>query len=181
MQHLEHVVFHLMRRVLQDHGARWQSELPQLTKPQYAALTAIDEHPGIEQTALGRRAAIDKATLAAMLARLEQRALIERTVDSYDRRRRVLHLTADGRRVLADSHRLAEKINGGMLQRLTATEADQLRELLAKLAADESGELAAPPENAASPESAAPPENAAPPESADSPESARPPEPTAES
>lgn len=143
---LEHAVFHLMRRVLQDHGARWQAGLPQLTKPQYAALSAIDEKPGIEQTALGRTAAIDKATLAAMLARLEQRELVERSVDGADRRRRVLHLTAEGRRVLAESTRLAERINGELLSRLTPAEAGQLRDLLTRLAADETGELAPPPE-----------------------------------
>jgi len=143
---LEHAVFHLMRRVLQDHGARWQAGLPQLTKPQYAALTAIDDKPGIEQTALGRTAAIDKATLAAMLTRLEQRGLVERSVDGADRRRRVLHLTDEGRRLLAESTRLADRINGELLSRLTREESDRLRDLLGKLAADETGELAPPPE-----------------------------------
>ncbi|MCA1227255.1 MarR family winged helix-turn-helix transcriptional regulator [Saccharopolyspora sp. 6M] len=143
---LESAVFHLMRRVLQDHGARWQARSPQLTKPQYAALTAIDEAPGIEQAALGRRAAIDKATLAAMLARLEQRGLVARTIDRYDRRRRVLELTDEGRRVLRETTALADEINSTALDRLSAEESDRLRQLLTKLAADETGELAPPPE-----------------------------------
>lgn len=143
---LENAVFHLMRRVIQDHGARWQARSPELTKPQYAALTAIDETPGIEQAALGRRAAIDKATLAAMLTRLEQRGLVVRSVDHYDRRRRQLELTADGRRVLRDTTALANSINTGMLDRLSPEESDRLRELLAKLAADDAGDLAPPAE-----------------------------------
>ena len=73
---LHRQTFHLMRRVLQEHGAHWQTRLPQLTKPQYAVLRAIGERPGIEQTAVGTAAGIDKATLAAVLLRLEQRDLI---------------------------------------------------------------------------------------------------------
>ena len=143
---LESAVFHLMRRVIQDHGARWLARSPELTKPQYAALTAIDQDPGIEQAVLGRRAAIDKATLAAMLTRLEQRRLVARTVDRQDRRRRVLELTDEGRRVLRETDELAEEVNDSLLERLSPEESDALRELLAKLAADESGELAPPPE-----------------------------------
>ncbi|MFR9729742.1 MarR family winged helix-turn-helix transcriptional regulator [Saccharopolyspora sp. MS10] len=143
---LESAVFHLMRRVIQDHGARWLARSPELTKPQYAALTVIDRSPGIEQAALGRRAAIDKATLAAMLTRLEQRELVARTVDRQDRRRRVLELTDEGRRVLRETDELAEEVNASLLDRLTAEESDSLRTLLAKLAADETGELAPPPE-----------------------------------
>ncbi|MDI4691131.1 transcriptional regulator, partial [Salmonella enterica subsp. enterica serovar Cerro] len=37
------------RQLFQQHTARWQHELPELTKPQYAVMRVIAEHPGIEQ------------------------------------------------------------------------------------------------------------------------------------
>lgn len=139
---LDSAVFHLMRRALQEHGASWQNRLPRLTKPQYAVLHAIREAPGIEQATLGQRAAIDKATLASLLLRLEQRELIERIVDSTDRRRRRLHLTTEGSSELHASTPVADAVDADMLSRLSPGEREQLHALLGKLApADE-------PENA---------------------------------
>lgn len=134
---LDNAVFHLLRRVLQEHGASWQARLPRLTKPQYAVLHAIGETPGIEQAALRHRAAIDKATLASLLVRMEQRGLIERTVDSEDRRHRLLRLTADGSAELAASIPVADSVDADMLDRLTLAEREQLHALLGKLAAAE--------------------------------------------
>ena len=55
---LRNKAFHQLRQLFQQHTARWQHELPDLTKPQYAVMRAIAEHPGIEQVAL-----IEAATL----------------------------------------------------------------------------------------------------------------------
>ncbi|SQB42318.1 MarR family transcriptional regulator [Citrobacter koseri] len=49
---LRNTAFHLLRQLFQQHTSRWQHELPELTKPQYAVMRAIAEHPGIEQIAL---------------------------------------------------------------------------------------------------------------------------------
>jgi hypothetical protein len=40
------VVFHLMRRVLQRHGAHWSAALPEMTKTQWAVLRVVasEEH-----------------------------------------------------------------------------------------------------------------------------------------
>lgn len=131
---LNSVVFHLLRRVLQEHGSSWQTRLPNLTKPQYAVLHAIGETPGIEQATLRNRAAIDKATLASLLLRMEQRGLIERDVDEHDRRQRVLQLTEQGRRELDASTPIADSIDAALLERLNPHEREQLRGLLGKLA-----------------------------------------------
>lgn len=131
---LESSVFHLLRRVLQEHGASWQTRLPQLTKPQYAVLHAIGETPGIEQAALRHRAATDKATLASLLVRMEQRGLVERTVDEHDRRHRVLQLTEHGRQELSDSTPVADEIDAELLERLAPDEREQLHGLLRRLA-----------------------------------------------
>lgn len=137
---LDNAVFHRLRRVLQEHGASWQTRLPRLTKPQYAVLHAIGETPGIEQAALRHRAAIDKATLASLLLRMEQRGLIERTVDSDDRRHRLLQLTSEGAEELRTSLPIANSVDAEMLQRLTRAERDQLHTLLGKLAAIDEAE-----------------------------------------
>jgi DNA-binding MarR family transcriptional regulator len=125
--------FHLMRRVLQEHGAHWQSRLPHLTKPQYAVLRAVGEQSGIEQSAVAAAAGIDKATLAAVLLRLEQRGLITRAVDPGDRRRRLVHLTDDGDEEIHHTFPVAAEVDAVLLDRLTPKEREQLQRLLTKL------------------------------------------------
>lgn len=49
---LRNEAFHLLRQLFQQHTARWQHELPELTKPQYAVMRSVAEHPGIEQVTL---------------------------------------------------------------------------------------------------------------------------------
>ncbi|MEV5148099.1 MarR family transcriptional regulator [Streptomyces sp. NPDC052727] len=129
--------FHLMRRVLQEHGAHWQARVPQLTKPQYAVLYAVREWPGIEQSAVAGAAGIDKATLAAVLLRLEQRGLITRTVDPADRRRRLIELTDAGLEEVRRTAPVADRISRQLLDRLTPDEREQLQALLAKLSAEQ--------------------------------------------
>ena len=73
---LKNEAFHLLRQLFQQHTARWQLELPDLTKPQYAVMRSIAEHPGIEQVTLTEAAVSTKATLAEMLSRMESRGLV---------------------------------------------------------------------------------------------------------
>ncbi|WP_369125684.1 MarR family winged helix-turn-helix transcriptional regulator [Catenulispora rubra] len=125
--------FHLMRLALQEHAARWQEALPNLTKPQYAVLRAIGEQPGIEQSAVSTAAGTDKATLAAILQRLEDRGLLTRAVDPTDRRRRLIHLTPAGEKEIGATFPQVAEVDAQLLERLTPRERDQLQRLLAKL------------------------------------------------
>lgn len=92
--------FHLLRQLFQQHTARWQHELPDLTKPQYAVMRAIAERPGIEQVNLMEAAVSTKATLAEMLSRMEKRGLVRRENDPLDKRRRFVYLTSEGEALL---------------------------------------------------------------------------------
>ncbi len=41
---LRNEAFHLLRQLFQQHTARWQQALPDLTKPQYAVMRSVAEH-----------------------------------------------------------------------------------------------------------------------------------------
>jgi DNA-binding MarR family transcriptional regulator len=130
---VQEAVYHLMRRALQEHTAAWQEHMPRFTKSQYAILCAIADQPGIDQASAGAVAAIDKATLATVMLRLEQRGLVSRTVDQADRRRRLPELTEAGRDRLREAAHAANTVNQALLSRLEPQEGEQLRALLAKL------------------------------------------------
>lgn len=142
----EDAVFHLLRRVMQEHAALWTERiaaagLPECTKPQYAVLRAVRAYPGIDQVAAGQYAASDKATVAALLARLEQRGLLSRDVDPGDRRRRLLRLTPEGESLLDRIRQVAEEVNEQLLRRLDEHERREFEVLVGKLAtAEEAGQ-----------------------------------------
>ncbi|WP_432570207.1 MarR family winged helix-turn-helix transcriptional regulator [Kineococcus sp. SYSU DK005] len=128
-------LFHVLRRVVQEHTARWQVAVPELTKPQYAVLRAVQQEPGIEQSALIAAAASTKATLAEMLQRLERRGLIERQGDPRDRRRRYVHLSAEGRRVLDEVVPRAGEVDTSFTRHLSAADQDRLLRQLHRMLA----------------------------------------------
>ncbi|GAB0104183.1 MarR family transcriptional regulator [Nocardia sp. JMUB6875] len=126
-------VFHVMRRVLQEHASRWQAALPELTKPQYAVLRAIHEDSGLEQSALIKAAASTKATLAELLSRLEDRGLVVRYGDSRDKRRRYVELTAEGRRTVLRAGPVVSEVDESMIECLRPREREQLLAMLRRM------------------------------------------------
>jgi len=75
----------------------------ELTQKQTSVLWLIDETPGIAQIDLAARLDMDRATMMAIVDRLEARALVARSRSKTDRRRQDLHLTPSGTEVLAEA------------------------------------------------------------------------------
>lgn len=130
---LRNTAFHLLRQLFQQHTARWQHELPELTKPQYAVMRAIAEHPGIEQIALMEAAVSTKATLAEMLSRMESRGLVTRESDPQDKRRRFVYLTGEGETLLTSAMPLGDRVDDEFLGRLSDDEHKQFTQLVRKM------------------------------------------------
>ncbi|MEB6380197.1 MarR family transcriptional regulator [Leclercia adecarboxylata] len=134
---LRQEAFHLLRQLFQQHTAHWQQALPELTKPQYAVLRSIDEHPGIEQVALTEAAVSSKATLAEMLSRMESRGLVKREADPADKRRRFIFLTPEGEALLRGCKPVGNNVDNAFLGRLTAEERRQFTDLVRKMMSKE--------------------------------------------
>lgn len=130
---LRNTAFHLLRQLFQQHTARWQHELPELTKPQYTVMRAIAERPGIEQVDLTEAAVSTKATLAEMLSRMEKRGLVRRENDPLDKRRRFVFLTAQGEALLTTTMPLGNRVDEEFLGRLSEEEREQFTRLVRKM------------------------------------------------
>ena len=131
-------VFHLMRRVLQRHAARWSAALPEMTKAQWAVLRAAADDPSHgpsphDQITIGEQTAIDKATLVPLIARLVDRGWLTRETDPADRRRRRLRLTDAGRAALAHATPVVAEIDATTIADLDVAERARLRALLTRL------------------------------------------------
>lgn len=91
---------HLIRRLHQistqvflQHVAKAGHDL---TAVQFAALDVINHHPGVDQAGLADRIAKDRATIGAVVDRLERKGLVARVVSTRDKRARELTLTEAG-------------------------------------------------------------------------------------
>ena len=117
---LEDQVGHLQRRAHQRHAAIFQDMIgdAQLTPLQFAALVKLHDLGEVSQNELGRRTAMDAATMQGVIKRLLARGLIDRKPDAEDRRRVALSLTGDGRSLIAaampDGHAISDETLAGL-------------------------------------------------------------------
>ncbi len=76
---------------------------------QYSILTVIETNPGLKQGAVGEALGIKRANFVAMIDELQTRGLVRRDPSPADRRSYALNLTAEGTRLMAELHALAER------------------------------------------------------------------------
>lgn len=96
---------HLIRRLHQISTQLFAQRVAEaghdLTPVQFAALDAIGRHPGIDQAGLADQIAKDRATIGAVVDRLERKGLVTRIVSARDKRARELTLSEEGRAIVA--------------------------------------------------------------------------------
>jgi MarR family transcriptional regulator, lower aerobic nicotinate degradation pathway regulator len=95
---------HLIRRLQQISFALFMDQARNfdITPVQYSAIFAINNHPGIDQTALCNIIAFDRSTIGDVVTRLEKKKLIRRLHGPADRRTKLLYITPSGRRLIRD-------------------------------------------------------------------------------
>ena len=99
---------------------------------QHVALSFVNDHDGATQQALGEALCIDANNLVLLLNELEAEGLVERRRDPLDRRRHLVHITAEGRRALDRAERAQEHVEADVLRALDPDERATLRDLLAR-------------------------------------------------
>ncbi len=131
---LEEQVGFLLRKALQRHTAIFAEEMPLgLTPTQFAALSKLKEVGPCSQNRLGRIAAMDVATIKGVVDRLRVRQLVVTTLDSTDRRRRLIDLTTAGHQVVTEAQGAGRTITERTLETLSSRERVSLLRLLAKI------------------------------------------------
>jgi MarR family transcriptional regulator, lower aerobic nicotinate degradation pathway regulator len=104
-----------------------------MRRPHFAVLTSLAEQGEASQAALGRRLAIDRSDLHAIVGELEVDGLIARVRDSEDRRRNVVTLTSRGRAALRRLDARVDRAQRDLLSTLSASERRQFVRLLERL------------------------------------------------
>jgi MarR family transcriptional regulator, lower aerobic nicotinate degradation pathway regulator len=99
----------------------------------FTVLVALDDGGPASQADLGRRLAIDRSDMAAVVNDLESAGFVARARDAQDRRRNVVALTAEGRQALQRLDARAQAAQDELVAPLSAAERRELERLLTKL------------------------------------------------
>jgi DNA-binding MarR family transcriptional regulator len=126
---------HLIRRLHQLAVAQFGHSCAafDLTSVQFAALTAISQQEGIDQSRLAQYLALDVVTIGSVLKRLEAKQLIVRTVGLDDKRKKCLRTTPKARQTLFEITPHASEAQHQILSPLNSSEQAQFIVLTNKL------------------------------------------------
>jgi DNA-binding MarR family transcriptional regulator len=106
-----------------------------VTTPQYAALSALAEEPGLSNAGLARRSFVTPQTMNQILARLEEAGLVERRPHPEHGRVLQAFLTKEGKKLRQDCATRVDAIEGRMVAELSEEERSWLLGMLRRCSA----------------------------------------------
>ncbi|MFN2607177.1 MAG: MarR family winged helix-turn-helix transcriptional regulator [Acidimicrobiales bacterium] len=103
----------------------------------YGMLTRVAAHEGRSQQALGELLGLNPTRMVFLVDDLEARGLVERRRNPADRRSNAIHLTPDGRELLATANAARAGHEAALGAALSAAERAQLTALLRRVLTDQ--------------------------------------------
>ena len=104
-----------------------------LTQKQVSVLWLVSDNPGIGQSELARRLQMDRATVMAIVNRLQGRGLVARAAHGHDARRRALSLSEAGRAALGEAKVAVAEHERWLTQHYSRREVRMLIDLLSRI------------------------------------------------
>ena len=136
MNPITRMVGHYIRRLHQISVGAFLSRLSEhhidLTQVQFAALSVVREFPEIDQTSIAQHIACDRATTGGVIDRLEKKGYVRRVDQKKDRRRNLIVITEDGRKVFEGAVPVVWLVQEDIMRGLNGVEQEELLRLLIK-------------------------------------------------
>jgi DNA-binding MarR family transcriptional regulator len=127
---------HVIRRLHQISTHTFSQQMQaagfDLTPVQFAAMDAIVDMPGIDQSGVASAIGYDRATIGGVIDRLEQKGYVSRMASHRDRRAREVHPTESGRKMFNNVLPIVVALQDDILPGLSRSERAQFFELARK-------------------------------------------------
>ncbi|KAB2885753.1 MAG: winged helix-turn-helix transcriptional regulator [Albidovulum sp.] len=131
---LDAQIGYLLRLANQRHALIFQElSVLDLTPTQFSAMVRLLDEGECSQNELGRRTAMDVATIKGVVDRLRSKGLVTLNPDPNDRRRTTISAAGSGEELRATLHHMGRTITERTLAPLTRAERKTLLRLLSKL------------------------------------------------
>jgi DNA-binding MarR family transcriptional regulator len=107
-----------------------------ITALQWRLITYLKRHEGVRQGPLAELIEVEPITLSRMVDRLVEAELVERRADPADRRAWQLYLTPRAGDLLNGMRPIADALTAEAIEGLSATEVEQLSDLVERVRAN---------------------------------------------
>lgn len=104
-----------------------------ITEQQWRVLRVLEESGPLEPTRIADRACLLLPSLTRILQKLEEKQLIRRRRDTFDRRKQVVSITSSGRRVIDDNRETSTALMQQVRDQMGVQRFEALLDLLNEL------------------------------------------------
>ena len=106
---------------------------PKMAPGHFTVLSLIHLNPGINQSALAKCMYLDRSTMVPILDQFEKKGWLKRREKANDRRAYALHLTAAGKKTLAQAETRVEALEASISEHMGPGKRQQLLGLIKDL------------------------------------------------
>lgn len=126
---------HLVRRAYQVTTTIFEASAARfrITPAQHVIMTALCNHPGIDQATLAGLVALDTVTTGQVVTRLKARGLVDRVDSTTDRRSWTLTLSPEGARLLRTMQSAVRRSQSELLAPLSPAQRRQFFTIMKRL------------------------------------------------
>jgi DNA-binding MarR family transcriptional regulator len=103
--------------------------------PEWRVIAVLGRFPGLSAVEVAERTMLDKVAVSRAVTKLIKKGRIDRVFADADRRRSILNLTEDGKKLHDDIAELALAFETDLLEGLSAEELGQLNNVMERLLA----------------------------------------------
>lgn len=125
----------LVRRLHQIHMAIFLKECAaeQVTPIQWGILTLVNATSGIGHVEIAEELGLDRSNVANVVDRLTRRGLLKQTINETDRRKKAVHISPAGRKLMKAFEAKAKRAQRRLLEVLSDEERQTFMTLLERL------------------------------------------------
>ncbi|WP_374377902.1 MarR family winged helix-turn-helix transcriptional regulator [Dongia sp.] len=129
---------YLLRQASVAHRQRFEQDLLSvgITNPQFVVLTMLANYPGLSNADLARLSLLTPQTVSVIVANLLKAGFVVRKKHAIHGRIQQIDVTDQGRAMLADCRKPAQRDEAWLKQNLTAADEQVIRRWLVRLAKD---------------------------------------------